>query len=214
MVVLYFESPLLKYENIDYSITFYHPTEVLNDTNISILAVGTMKLNESEQVNLDNQIILNQVEITNIERYLSNNRGLFFDYFGGNSFRESLINVEHLIGRKTKSIEQMAIKQNVNGDSAGLAMTLSSMIELDLVSNNIPIAITGSIDIEGNVKAVGAVSEKVQIAVMDGFKYLIVPTANYDEAKETLEKLNEKLSIIPVKSVTEAKIAIEEINYQ
>ena len=106
----------------------------------------------------------------------------------------------------------MESKQNVSGDSAGLAMTLGSFIELQDISNNIPVAVTGAIDSEGKVQAVGAIEEKVAISVMDGFEYLIVPSVNFDEAQLALEKLNKKLSIIPVSSIEEAKSAIRDIN--
>ncbi len=214
LTIIYFEVPILNYEKLDYHVTVYLPTEPLDSTQISILAVGSIKIDEKDEQKLNGHIMLNKNEISNIERYLANTKGIFYNYFGGNSFRDSLANAEFIVGKKIKTIKQMENKPNVAGDSAGLAMTLGSFIELQALSNNIPIAVTGAIDNEGNVKAVGAIEEKVTISVMDGFEYLIVPSANFEEAQLALEKSNKKISIIPVSSINEAKLAIEDLNIE
>lgn len=214
LFILYSEIPILKYEKLDYHVTVYIPTEELNNTQVSILGVGSVKIDKKEEQNLTDYTILNKNKIANIERYLNNSHGIFYEYFGGNKFNESLNNAELLVGTKTKTIEQIEKKPNAEGDSAGLAMTLGSYIELQTLSNKVPVAVTGAIDSEANVMAVGSIEEKVMISLMDGFEYMIVPSVNYEEAQRTLDKLNKKLSIIPVSTVNDAKLALEDINNQ
>ena len=77
LTIMYFETPILNYEKLDYHVTVYHPTESLDSTKISILAVGSIKIDGKEEQKLADQIILNKTKISNIERYLANQKGSF-----------------------------------------------------------------------------------------------------------------------------------------
>lgn len=74
---------------------------------------------------------------------------------------------------------------NIGGPSAGLAMTLTLINKLSRtsISGNLPIAATGTIDVNGNVGDVGGVAEKTVAVQRAGAKYFIVPQVEVATAK-------------------------------
>ena len=74
---------------------------------------------------------------------------------------------------------------SVGGPSAGLMMALNvynKLIEKD-ITNSTVIAGTGTIEIDGSVGPVGGVKQKVIAAKRAGATLILVPTANYEDAK-------------------------------
>jgi len=74
---------------------------------------------------------------------------------------------------------------SVGGPSAGLMMALNvynKLIETDITNNSV-IAGTGTIEIDGSVGPVGGVKQKVIAAKRAGATLILVPEANYEEAK-------------------------------
>lgn len=74
---------------------------------------------------------------------------------------------------------------SVGGPSAGLMMALNvynKLIETD-ITNSTVIAGTGTIEIDGSVGPVGGVKQKVIAAKRAGATLILVPTANYEDAK-------------------------------
>ena len=98
---------------------------------------------------------------------------------------------------------------NVGGPSAGLMMALNvynKLLESD-ITNNTVIAGTGTIEIDGSVGPIGGVKQKVIAAKRAGATLILVPTANYEDAK--LFKDNET-SIIAVETFENALEVISE----
>lgn len=102
----------------------------------------------------------------------------------------------------------------IGGPSAGLAFTLTLIDELsegDLLGGN-KVAITGSIDINGKVGAIGGLSSKASAVKQVGVKYFLVPTdqgeRNIAEARRVV---GDAVEIIPVATVEEALAALEKI---
>jgi Lon-like protease len=102
----------------------------------------------------------------------------------------------------------------IGGPSAGLAFTLTLIDELsegDLIGGQ-RVAITGTIDINGNVGAIGGLASKASAVKQVGVKYLLVPTdqgeRNIAEAREVV---GDDVEIIPVATLDEALAALERI---
>ena len=92
---------------------------------------------------------------------------------------------------------------NVGGPSAGLMMALNVYINLtpEDITNSMIIAGTGTIEIDGSVGPVGGIKQKIIAAKRAGAELIIVPVANFEEAK-VLE--TDKTAIIAVDSFAEA----------
>tara|TARA_B100000902_G_scaffold398847_1_gene467170 strand:- start:22 stop:1023 length:1002 start_codon:yes stop_codon:yes gene_type:complete len=98
---------------------------------------------------------------------------------------------------------------NVGGPSAGLMMALNvynSLTQEDL-TNGIKVAGTGTIEIDGSVGPVGGVKQKVIAAKKAGSSLILVPTANYDDAKSYID---EDTSIVAVNTFNQALDVISE----
>ena len=98
---------------------------------------------------------------------------------------------------------------NVGGPSAGLMMALNvynNLIPEDITNSKI-IAGTGTIEIDGSVGPVGGIKQKIIAAKRAGAELILVPVANFDEAKpfET-----DKTLIIAVDSFDEALSVISQ----
>ena len=98
---------------------------------------------------------------------------------------------------------------NVGGPSAGLMMALNvynKLIESD-ITNNTVIAGTGTIEIDGSVGPIGGVKQKVIAAKRAGATLILVPTANYEDAKPFKD---DETSIIAVETFENALEVISE----
>ena len=98
---------------------------------------------------------------------------------------------------------------NVGGPSAGLMMALNvynNLIPED-ITNSLVIAGTGTIEIDGSVGPVGGVKQKVIAAKRAGAELILVPTANFEEAK-LLE--TESTEIVAIDTFDEALQVISE----
>ncbi len=98
---------------------------------------------------------------------------------------------------------------NVGGPSAGLMMALNvynNLIPEDL-TNSMIVAGTGTIEIDGSVGPVGGIKQKVIAAKKAGAELILVPVANFDEAKifETAET-----AVVAVDSFAEALSVISQ----
>ena len=98
---------------------------------------------------------------------------------------------------------------NVGGPSAGLMMALNvynNLIPEDITNSKI-IAGTGTIEIDGSVGPVGGVKQKIIAAKRAGAELILVPVANFEEAKpfET-----DKTAIVAVDSFDEALAVISQ----
>lgn len=102
----------------------------------------------------------------------------------------------------------------IGGPSAGLAFTLTLIDELspgDLTGGN-DVAVTGEIDLDGNVGAIGGLAQKVAAVKQMDIDYFLVPT---DQGEEQLARARQiagdDLEIIPVATLDEALAALEDI---
>ena len=89
---------------------------------------------------------------------------------------------------------------NIDGPSAGLAISLA----IYSVLNNKPlrqdVAVTGEISIQGKIKPVGGIYEKIYGAKQAGMKRVLIPEDNKNDVPVGLKGIE----VIPVKTITEA----------
>ena len=103
---------------------------------------------------------------------------------------------------------------NIGGPSAGLSFTLTLIDRLsqgDLTGGN-KVAVTGTIDVDGNVGAIGGLQSKASAVRQAGAKYFIVPTNQGDADIAAAQKAaGPGVEIIPVKTLDEALAALQRI---
>ena len=90
---------------------------------------------------------------------------------------------------------------NIDGPSAGAAITLAllSAIEKKPVRQNV--AITGEISLGGRIKPVGGIHEKIYGAIRKGIQTVIVPKDNENEVPKDLSGIK----VIPCATIEEAR---------
>jgi PDZ domain-containing protein len=100
----------------------------------------------------------------------------------------------------------------IGGPSAGLAFALTLLDELtagDLLGGE-DVAVTGTIDIDGTVGAIGGLPQKVSAVRQAGIEHFLVPEGN-PEIDTALEVAGDDVELIPVATVDEALAALERL---
>lgn len=104
--------------------------------------------------------------------------------------------------------------ESIGGPSAGLAFTLTMIDQLsegDLLGGR-RIAVTGTININAEVGAIGGLSSKASAVLQSGATYFLVPTAQGEQDIAKARKVvGDKVEIIPVATLDEALAALERI---
>ncbi len=106
---------------------------------------------------------------------------------------------------------------SIGGPSAGLAFTLTLIDQLtdgDLMGGE-RVAVTGTIDVEGKVGAIGGLNSKASAVKQVGVKYFLVPLNQGEGGLDGIERaravVGNDVEIIPVATVEEALAALERI---
>lgn len=108
--------------------------------------------------------------------------------------------------------------ESIGGPSAGLAFTLTLIDELtegDLMGGQ-RVAVTGTIDVDGNVGAIGGLNSKASAVKQVGVKYFLVPTSQdqqgpNDNIAAARRVVGDEVEVIPVATLEEALAALERI---
>lgn len=97
--------------------------------------------------------------------------------------------------------------KNVTGPSGGLAFTLGviDVLTPGSLTGGTRVAATGTIDLDGNVGAVGGVPQKIGAAKREGIKLFLVPPDEYDEA---VRAAGDDLTVVAVSTLDEALRAL------
>jgi Lon-like protease len=102
----------------------------------------------------------------------------------------------------------------IGGPSAGLAFTLTLIDELsegDLLGG-LDVAVTGEIDIDGNVGPIGGLPQKASAVKQVGVDHFIVPASQSPESLEQARAIaGDEVEIIPVATLTDALAALERL---
>lgn len=116
-----------------------------------------------------------------------------------------------------EGIEVEIDTDRIGGPSAGLAFTLTLIDQItagDLLGRN-DVAVTGTIDLEGNVGAIGGLAAKAAAVAQVGVKYFLVPAAQGEDGADGLaqarQAVGDDLEIIPVANLTEALAVLERL---
>lgn len=100
--------------------------------------------------------------------------------------------------------DDTTLKQiNINGSSVGLAYATYYYLKLNNYELKEPVAMTGTIDSDGNVGPIEGIREKIIGANKAHAKYVFVPERNYADAMATKNEFRYKLDIYPVKSLAD-----------
>ncbi len=104
--------------------------------------------------------------------------------------------------------------ESIGGPSAGLAFTLTLIDQLspgDQVGGK-PIAVTGTININAQVGAIGGLSSKASAVLQSGAKYFLVPTAQGEaDIAKARKVVGDAVELIPVATLDEALAALKRI---
>lgn len=98
---------------------------------------------------------------------------------------------------------------NIDGPSAGLAICLvllSLLRDLPLMQN---VAVTGEVSIQGKVKPVGGISEKIYGAKQAGMKKVLIPKENERDYPSDIKGIE----VVPVSTIEEALKEITQVGY-
>ncbi|HIP15723.1 MAG TPA: ATP-dependent protease LonB [Methanothermococcus okinawensis] len=102
------------------------------------------------------------------------------------------------LNRKEIYIQFSQSYSKIDGDSATAAVCLSIISALLEIPLKQDFAITGSLDLNGNILAVGGINEKINAAREYGFKRVIIPESNM------IDVIDDKgIEIIPAKRLDE-----------
>lgn len=133
---------------------------------------------------------------------------LRFNEAAGDMARDSVFNARSVIRRLLdKDLGDFDVHVNVvgggriDGPSAGLAVTLALVSALEGRKVRPDLACTGEVSIQGKVKPVGGVPEKLYGAVQARMKRILVP---WDNRHEIPQDLPPGVEVVPVSTVTEA----------
>lgn len=91
-----------------------------------------------------------------------------------------------------------------DGPSAGITMTLALISAATGLKLRGDLAMTGEIDLRGDVLPIGGLNEKLLAASKIGIKTVLIPKENTRDLEEVQDTVKEKLEIIPVAHINDA----------
>ena len=90
-----------------------------------------------------------------------------------------------------------------DGPSAGAAMTTAQFSAVSGIKIRRDVAMTGEISLNGKVMKIGGLPEKLDGALRDGCKTVLIPKDNVGDLEDVPEEIKSKLKIIPVTNIYE-----------
>ena len=89
----------------------------------------------------------------------------------------------------------------VDGPSAGVAMAVAAVSALSDTPVDGTMAVTGEITVQGKVKAVGGVPQKVEAACQAGLLRVLIPKENVKDLEDVPQNVREAMTIVPAEDV-------------
>lgn len=198
-------------------LTYEEPVEVIEGSNIYTLGVRRLlieNVKDPDTLELEGYTVLSIKEIETTTIYLAKNRQLL-SWLGmkEEGVESSAANVKQFLGGiHDESIEQFYQREKIAGDSAGLSLATSSLLNSKGYTNQVKIAVTGSITSKGDAEQVGYINEKIQTTELAGIDHLIMPIENKSDANHAIKNLNTHIKIHYVQNVDEAISVIMQLN--
>ena len=90
-----------------------------------------------------------------------------------------------------------------DGPSAGITITTALASLLKGKAAETDCAMTGEVSLRGGVMPIGGLPEKLMAAQRSGIKKVYIPSDNLEDLEDVADEVKEKLTIIPVKKVTD-----------
>ncbi|MBI1301938.1 MAG: endopeptidase La [Alphaproteobacteria bacterium] len=90
-----------------------------------------------------------------------------------------------------------------DGPSAGAAMVTAIISSLSNIAIRRDIAMTGEVNLRGNVTAIGGLKEKILAAHRGGIKTVLIPQENEKDLEEIPKNVLKNLEIVPVRTIDE-----------
>ncbi len=130
-----------------------------------------------------------------------------FNDTAGSMTRDSVFNAASVLRKETgEKLNNFDLHINfvgggrIDGPSAGAAIYLATLSAIHSRPIRQDVAITGELSIQGRIRAVGAINEKILAARQSGIRILIIPRDNLKDVPDGLPGLD----IIGIESVCEA----------
>lgn len=128
----------------------------------------------------------------------------------GDIAKEAVQNVSALIKKHTGTdiskydihIQFLQSYDGVEGDSASVAIATSVISALEEVPIDQSVAVTGSLNVRGEVMPVGGVTGKIEAAAESGIKKVLIPKSNMNDVMIE-RKYEDQIEIVPVENLGE-----------
>lgn len=221
LLLICFELPLIFFEGYTHRVFLYNePTNIFVNSGIYLVGVNSvdfkhMESKQSVEDSLNKQHIqfLDIIEVTNFDLYGSKNRQLLdWLLLKKNDFEQMRESVNHYLGQEDATINEFLNRDHIGGNSAGLGLALIGLIIRGDLQNDLSFAVTGAISKTGDVLPIGLIKEKIQIAEVSGYSYMIIPSENAEEAAIIQKEQNITMQIFDVSHIDEAVQMINELN--
>lgn len=118
--------------------------------------------------------------------------------------------VKHMFPDKAELFEKNDLHIHVpdgatpkDGPSAGITLTTSLASLVNDIRVSPSVAMTGEVSLQGDVKPIGGLPEKLMAAQRSGVKKVFIPEENVDDLRDVAEEVKSQLEIIPVKEVSD-----------
>jgi ATP-dependent Lon protease len=116
----------------------------------------------------------------------------------------------HALGIKQETLDQTGIHVHVpegatpkDGPSAGIAMVTSIVSCLTGIAVRKNVAMTGEVDLLGQVLPIGGLKEKLLAALRGGITKVLIPKENVKDLTDIPDNVKKGLEIVPVTAITE-----------
>ena len=222
-VLFCYEMPLIGYYTSPSHLAYAYsePSEALEGSGIYSIGVDQLTLeNEKSKQAVEELLtkqhvdVLSVIEVNNKTIYGVKNRQIleWLHLRKELSPEETKVNVALYLGREDEWIKNFLSRSDIGGDSSGLSLALSGRIKQGDFHNQLPIAVTGSINKNGNVFRVGNMKEKIQITEKTGIPFMIIPSENAEEVAAIQKEIKANVEIFDVSHVDEAVQLIHDLN--
>lgn len=222
-VLFCYEMPLIGYYTSPSHLAYVYsePTEALKGSGIYSIGVGQFNLeNEKSKQAVEELLtkqhvdVLSVIEVNNRTIYGIKNRQIltWLHLRKEHSPEETKENVALYLGREDEWLKTFFSRRDIGGDSSGLSLALSGRIKQGDLQNQLPIAVTGSINENGDVFSVGNMKEKIQITEKTNIPFMIIPSENAEEVAAIQKEIKANIEIFDVSHVDEAVQLIRDLN--
>ena len=124
--------------------------------------------------------------------------------------------VKHMFPERAELFEQNDLHIHVpdgatpkDGPSAGITLTTSLASLVTGVAVTPKAAMTGEVSLQGEVKPIGGLPEKLMAAQRAGITKVFIPEENEHDLKDVAQEVLDKIEIVPVSTIEEILSATE-----